>query len=1140
MAESRIDEGEERGDGGGEQAGSRAGNGAARRGSRRLLLTVAAAVLGALALAGPSSASAEGGRELKLSFKAAGECTFTAHEGNTSGPGGVAVDEATGEIFVFDRGNNGVDRFSATGTCLSHFAVGKKATGNATQEGIAFDNAPSSPSFGDLYVYENGDRSIHKYRVEGSGAAVLVGQIAGTPSGEETVKFTLHGLSVDNAGDLWAYNLNSIDEFNNEVHNAFVSETEIGSLLCLPRAGFAVGPVGLAGKPERFYVGRQRESNREKCEPTVVTDLLDGDLEPVEASGSAQLGENPTGIAVDLGSGTSFIDNGMGVAEFTPDGTLLKQFGVGSLHEGAGVAASAATGAVYVADAHEGQVQVYVPGGEAIGPVANPAVLPDGRAWEQVTPANKLGSALYPISMFFGVIEASEDGNALTFTSAAPIVTDAAANRAPEPVQNLAQRSATAWNTQDLATPRNNIPISSKSGYGGSEYRFFTPDLSAGLLEPDLGFQVAEELRLAPGATETTLYSRNTSGPDGSCEPVPSACYEALVTAANATSGAAFGGRLAFISATSNGQHAVFLSSVGITPGALREGLYEWSKGGALRLVNLLPLSEGGTQAPESSLGIGEPGTNEGNPRNAISASGSRVFWSASQEAGNQALYVRDFEFNSTLRVDAAQGVAQPKEATSQFQLATASGSRVFFTDTGRLLPESGGENLEQEPAGEGDLYACDLVEREHQLACNLTDLTRVSKTRSAEVQGAVVGASEDGNTVYFVANAALAPGATQGHCEGERPSVASTCNLYMAHFNGSSWQTTFIASLSGEDGPDFALNQSFSMSTISSRVSPNGKYLAFMSARSLTGYDNVDASPVANGARDEEVYLYNAEAGTIACASCNPKGERPQGFHDSSQVGGTGTLVDKQGIWVEEPNEGEHHADHWLAGTIPGWTALKGQIALYQSRYLSNTGRLFFNSTDTLVEGDKNQLADVYEYEPDGEGSCTSETGCVSLISSGSAESTRESVFLDASESGNDVFFLTATRLVEQDTDPAFDIYDARVCTTSSPCIPAPPKPTPECSGEECKEKVSAPALPPVPASTVPGGGNVASVRVLSFVEVKPQSNSKPLTRAQKLAKALKACKKIKKHSKRKACEHQARKKYGPPAKHHKKRSKK
>ena len=37
----------------------------------------------------------------------------------------------------------------------------------------------------------------------------------------------------------------------------------------------------------------------------------------------------------------------------------------------------------------------------------------------------------------------------------------------------------------------------------------------------------------------------------------------------------------------------------------------------------------------------------------------------------------------------------------------------------------------------------------------------------------------------------------------------------------------------------------------------------------------------------------------------------------------------------------------------------------LYQSRYLSNEGRLFFNSADALVPHDSNGREDVYEYEP-------------------------------------------------------------------------------------------------------------------------------------------------------------------------------
>ena len=65
-------------------------------------------------------------------------------------------------------------------------------------------------------------------------------------------------------------------------------------------------------------------------------------------------------------------------------------------------------------------------------------------------------------------------------------------------------------------------------------------------------------------------------------------------------------------------------------------------------------------------------------------------------------------------------------------------------------------------------------------------------------------------------------------------------------------------------------------LADVTAGVSPDGEYLAFMSDRSLTGYDNVDANPAAKGARDEEVYLYDASTKLLVCASCNPNGEPP------------------------------------------------------------------------------------------------------------------------------------------------------------------------------------------------------------------------------------------------------------------------
>jgi len=243
---------------------------------------------------------------------------------------------------------------------------------------------------------------------------------------------------------------------------------------------------------------------------------------------------------------------------------------------------------------------------------------------------------------------------------------------------------------------------------------------------------------------------------------------------------------------------------------------------------------------------------------------------------------------------------------------------------------------------------------------------------------------------------------------------------------------------------------------------------------------------------------------------------------------------------------------DKWLAGSLPGWTSLSSVRAIYQSRYLSDTGRLFFDSADALVPlavptrtetiaGTSQQVGveNVYEYEPNQVGSCSSEGGCIGLISSGTSE--HESSFLDASASGNDVFFLTAQPLVSQDTDSNFDVYDAHLCETSSPCTSVPEKTPTACEregGEAC-QTYTPPSGFAVPGSSTNIGSSslVQQVHVLGEKQVvKPKA--KPLTRAQKLAKALKACRRDKKRTKRVSCEKQARKKYGPVKKKAKKSS--
>jgi hypothetical protein len=292
----------------------------------------------------------------------------------------------------------------------------------------------------------------------------------------------------------------------------------------------------------------------------------------------------------------------------------------------------------------------------------------------------------------------------------------------------------------------------------------------------------------------------------------------------------------------------------------------------------------------------------------------------------------------------------------------------------------------------------------------------------------------------------------------------------------------------------------------MTARVSPNGRYLAFMSKRSLSGYDNRDAS---SGALDQEVYEYDAESGRLSCASCDPSGQRPAGEFDSGVP--PGPLVDAPILWGGQT----------LAGSIPGWTSVSLNHAIYQSRYLSNSGRLFFNSPVGLVSGDGNSTQDVYEYEPQGVGSCTLAPACLGLVSSGT--SSEEAAFLDASETGDDVFFLSAAQLSLADTDTALDIYDAHVCSLSPGCAPqALGAPPPCATSDSCRTAPTPqPGIFGAPASeTFSGAGNPST-------QAPVKAKAKALTRAQKLKKALAACKK-KPKAKRAACRRAAQRRYG------------
>lgn len=777
-----------------------------------------------------------------------------------------------------------------------------------------------------------------------------------------------------------------------------------------------------------------------------------------------------------------------------------------------------------------------------------PFALPDARHWELVSPPDKHGALLLPAGE--GVVQAAAEGGAVTYLANAMSESEPAgfANR----VQILSRRGASSWVSQDIGTPH-------ETPAGGSvvhlwEYMFFAGDLSSAVIEPLGPFTSA----ISPQASEQTLYLRSDFPAGDTADPCVSSCYRPLATgcpgggqpcppavqeAANVPEGTKFGlageGLPSFLGASPDASHVVFSAGAQLVEGAPlgapgEASLYEWAAG-RLALVSVLPDHHALAPATQPALGYATENGSDRIARHAISANGNRVVFS--EQRGAHHLFLRDMARKETVQLDAPEAACVAEggcggTAGPVFQTAAADGSRVLFTDTQPLTQSSGGS----------DLYECRVEdEEEGPPRCGLSDLTPRGGGEEPGVLGLLAGASEDDEAVYFTANAKLttepsphgeAPVA--GDCKGatvvetlESETAPQQCNLYVRNAG----QTRLVAVLSGADFPDWSLREGpYGLAGLTDRVSPDGRYLAFMSRRPLTGYDNHDA---VSGQPDQEVFLYDESTHTLVCASCDPTGGRPHGVqykHIHIHPGLSGGFE----TWPTTA---------WIAADVPGWSLINSfqGLALYQHRYLDDSGRLFFNSADALVPQDTNSTVDVYQYEPPEGGeaaasdSCTGASttystvsrGCVSLISSGTGS--EESAFLDASESGDDVFFLTAQRLLpKQDLDTSLDAYDAHACTTSSPCLPEPATPPPACEGDACQSPGAPPEEQTPGSLTFQGPGNL--VAPLSTTVAKPKPTAAQL-RAKHLKKALAACHKIRNKHKRHNCEMSARKKYGVKA---------
>ncbi len=677
--------------------------------------------------------------------------------------------------------------------------------------------------------------------------------------------------------------------------------------------------------------------------------------------------------------------------------------------------------------------------------------LPDGRGYEVVSSLENGNATVLPGTP----TRAAANGNTVAYVGTAPAVggngsTAGGAGIRPTGTNvYLAKRSAAGgWSATDIEPANIGSEETGFPGYGG-----FSSELSIGFLSSPKAL-----IEGAPNAQ--AIYSRDNGN----------GAYQLLAAGAQ------------YEGSTPDGGHVVYSTS---------NGLYE-SAGGSSYLVSYLPNGEPYVPAGETAAKA-TFGSAEGDLEHVISNDGSRVFWTVAEPIRNEtglvsgydtkALYVRENATmpqspvgpggeclvptdGCTVQIDASH-VPGHEGGGGVFQTSSADGSKVFFTDCHPLTENSTAvttplcSRYEEEhgkilPVG-ADLYEYDVV------SGTLSDLTP-DPSEPANVSG-VLGASEDGSYVYFAAAGALGDGASPKHCEPLEPAEqapretvvpkglrdrAKDCNVYVIHAGEGPRLVASVAESDGLGGAGPTEIITFKSEgdwfpgrgSHLGRVSPDGRHLVFVSIEDLTGFESEG---------NREIYVYDFGGG-VSCVSCNPSGAPAilESFSNETQI--------------KHPVE------------LP--VSLNPTFGL---RVLSAGGdRVFFESTEALVAqvpdaeapgphylgaGDAKGLTNVYEWERGGSGSCARGGGCLYLLSGGTSSDL--SFFVDASESGDDVFLGTRAQLVPRAQGETYEVYDARVGAVMEPVPPV-------CTGAGCQGVPGAPPIFATPSSvTFNGVGN-------------------------------------------------------------------
>ncbi len=281
-------------------------------------------------------------------------------------------------VATSQTGGGGFEVCTVAADCQAGIS-GTGANQISNAGGIAVDNDPGSPSYGDVYVLNGGNHIfgeinpnfevVDKFSSSGEYLGQIIDEELGDrfgfgPDSDQRGAYFL-GVAVAANGELLVYyDYESSDStstyhphafievYSDKEPNAFVESHPISAD---QEPGAVGGGLAVDAKGNFYTV----DENREVVKLNSAGETAGEDQAEREANRKFGHEKDVSGLAVEQSSDDVYIDDGLTVGRFSEGGSLVESLGSGELQGGSGVAVSSQSGVVYVADAAANVVDVF-------------------------------------------------------------------------------------------------------------------------------------------------------------------------------------------------------------------------------------------------------------------------------------------------------------------------------------------------------------------------------------------------------------------------------------------------------------------------------------------------------------------------------------------------------------------------------------------------------------------------------------------------------------------------------------------------------------------------------------------------------------------------------------------------------------